>query len=311
MKNAKDIKKRIKSVNNISKVTKTMELISASRKKKMEQKILDTQPYNDALHTIFKRVELTHLKGLEEHELLKSHKEVKNIAVVVIGPTKGYVGNMVSHQILDLIDKVEKIKEKHNGADIKGVSINKVGLKITRLSGIKDKYHFSDLSEYPHYIELAPIYEVLKTGFISETYDEIYLSYTDKKPIFVQLLPLQLEQLIKLANNISIETNEVGFEKNTGEFRVNTPNKQNTNLTTYKELYEPEAFTVVDYVLNEYFENIILRALLLNNVTEHSSRMVTMHNASDNAHSLGESLQMNYNKTRQAQITEEIIEVTR
>lgn len=177
MKNAKEIKKRIKSVNNISKVTKTMELISASRKKKMEQKILETEPYNKALHIIFRRVEHTHRNSLEDHLLLKKQDEVKNIAIVVIGPTKGYVGNMVSHQIIDIVKNITKIKEVYPNASIEGISINKIGLKITKLSGIQDKYHFSDLSEYPSYLELAPIYEVIKGGFISEKYDEVYLSY--------------------------------------------------------------------------------------------------------------------------------------
>lgn len=257
----------------------------------MEQKILETEPYNKALHIIFRRVEHTHRNSLEDHLLLKKQDEVKNIAIVVIGPTKGYVGNMVSHQIIDIVKNITKIKEVYPNASIEGISINKIGLKITKLSGIQDKYHFSDLSEYPSYLELAPIYEVIKGGFISEKYDEVYLSYSDTMPIFFRLLPLQLEQLIEIANKHSLESDN--------------------QKDIFKELYEPGAFTVVDYVLNEYFENIILRALLLNNVTEHAARMVTMHNASDNAHNLGESLQVNYNKTRQSQITEEIIEVSR
>src|SRR3989337_817304 len=104
MKNARDIKNRIKTIKNIAKVTKTMELISAARMKSATKELLNTLPYTEALNAVLRKVRNSDTTSLNLHGLLSPHKEVNTIAVLLIGPHKGYVGNLIPSQTLNVIE---------------------------------------------------------------------------------------------------------------------------------------------------------------------------------------------------------------
>lgn len=284
MRNSREIKTRIKSVKNISKVTKTMELISASRMKTANKKLEETLPYANILKQVFMQLRSTDINKWQDHPYIKIPSTVEKIGIVLIGPTRGYVGNLMSAQIMDIKMNIESLRQSFPEALVTGVTVNRLALKMSRYAGFDSKYHFGDIKQFPANIELFPIYEVVRNGFLTSEFDMVYLSYINKKPMFKRILPVDLE-------NVFYDTQ--------------------ASEDTSTELYEPSAALVANYVLNEYFENQIYQGLLTSSQAEHTARMISMKNASDNAKSLGGALQLNYNKSRQAQVTEEIIEVTR
>ncbi len=284
MRNSREIKTRIKSVKNISKVTKTMELISASRMKTANKKLEETLPYANILKQVFMQLRSTDINKWQDHPYIKAPAKVKKICVVLIGPTRGYVGNLLSSQVMDVKINIENLKKEFPQASFAGVTVNRLALKMARYAGFDSEYHFGDIRQFPTNIELFPVCEVVRNSFLSKEFDLVYLSYINKKPIFKRILPVDLEAVF---------------------------NDTQAADDTSTELYEPSAALVANYVLNEYFENQIYQGLLTSSQAEHTARMISMKNASDNAKSLGGALQLNYNKSRQAQITEEIIEVTR
>ena len=284
MRNTREIKTRIKSVKNISKVTKTMELISAARMKAANKKLNETLPYANILKQVFLQLRSTDVRKWQDHPYIKTPAKVEKIGIVLIGPTRGYVGNLISAQVLDIKTNMENLVKEFPQASFAGVTVNRLALKMSRYAGFDSKYHFGDIRQFPNNIELFSVCEVVRNDFLTKEFDLVYLSYINKKPVFKRILPVDLETVF---------------------------NDTKASDDTSTEIYEPNTALVADYVLNEYFENQIYQAVLTSSQAEHTARMISMKNASDNAKSLGGALQLNYYKSRQAQITEEIIEVTR
>lgn len=284
MRNSREIKTRIKSVKNISKVTKTMELISAARMKTANKKLDETVPYATILRQVFAKLRNTDIRKWKDHPYLTEPKITKKIGILIIGPTRGYVGNLLSQQVVSIKTTMEKLHKEFPEATFSSVTVNRLALKMSKYAGIESKYHFGDIRQFPNNIELFPVYEVVRNGFLTNEFDTVWLSYVNKYPSLKRILPLDIEDILEDA----------------AEPRENT-----------SEMHEPSTAEVASYVLNEYFENQIYQSFLTSSQAEHTARMLSMKNASDNAKSLGGALQLNYNKSRQAQITEEIIEVTR
>jgi len=277
----KEIKTRLKTVKNISKVTKTMQLISATRMKKAINRVNDSLPYSTALNNL-----INQLGTVDNYlnEYMQQHSSVNNIAILVIGPSKGFVGGMLSTLNLELAHHIRDLKLQFPNAILTGISVQKMGLKILNSCGINSAYHFGNTYEGLSARELVPLYTLLLDGFKSEKFDLVYLCYMNfnsalsNKAIMIQLLPVHLPNV-----------------------------KETLNVN---DKLEPSAPEVVDFLIKEYFEKQILNALLSSNATEHSVRMLAMKNATDNAQNLIQELTLSYNKDRQTKITEQIIEVS-
>jgi F-type H+-transporting ATPase subunit gamma len=284
MAQTKEIKTRIKTVKNIAKVTKTMQMISANRMKKAVKRSLESTPYSMELNEILKK--MGNLEGYE-NEFIKKVTKVNNIAVVVVGPSKGFVGSMISSLTIDLNREIKSLKLLYPNAVFTGISIHKMGLKIVRANGLDDMYHFSDIYENTSVKDLVPIFSLISNKYKTGEFDLVYLCYINfqsasvRTPIFSQLLPVTMPV-----------------------FKNEAP-----TTASATETFEPSSKEVLDFLIKEYFEKQILNAILSSNASEHSARMMTMKNATDNAFGLIQDLTLNYNKGRQAQITEQIIEV--
>lgn len=282
MANLQAIKSRIKSIKNTKQITHAMQLVSASKMKKAQEAALHTTPYSEGLHGV-----VADLPVIEEFKspYLREIEDVEKIAVVVIGQTRGFVGGQTTNLMVNTSKEIEVLKKEFPGAKFFGISVNKLGLKIVNTLGIKSVYHFSEGFEEPTTTEMSPVSQAILQGFKKEEFDLVYLSYMkfvntmEQNPFFKRILPISFDR-------------EDDKSANGEEFT-----------------FEPDAEEVFTFLLPEYFESQLLNAILNSNASEHSARMVAMKAATDNATQLVDDLTLDYNKSRQAGITQEILEV--
>ncbi|MFA5776242.1 MAG: ATP synthase F1 subunit gamma [Patescibacteria group bacterium] len=280
----KEIRNRIKTVKNIAKVTKTMQMISASRMKKSIKLWQESFPYSQEISGLVSKI-----GGLEgfESPLTKSSKEIKKVAIVAVAPTKGFVGSLVAKQLGEIYRGIQEIKLKYPAAEVSLVSIHKLGIKLASSLGVKNDLHFAKEIVKPGPSNMSAIYKAVKDRFFDGQYNLVYLCYTKFESatrqgvIFEPLLPIN--------------------------FMVDTK-KQATSLEN--TAMEPNQRELLTYLLNEYFEKQLIGAILSSNASEHSARMISMKNATDNALGMSQDLTLRYNKSRQAQITQQVVEVS-
>lgn len=280
----KEIRNRIKTVKNIAKVTKTMQMISASRMKKSIKLWQESFPYSQEISGLVSKI-----GGLEgfESPLTKSSKEIKKVAIVAVAPTKGFVGSLVARQLGEIYRGIQEIKLKYPAAEVSLVSIHRLGIKLALSLGVKNDLHFAKEIVKPSPSNMSAIYKSIRDGFVNGQYNLVYLCYTKFESatrqgvIFEPLLPIN--------------------------FMVDTK-KQATSLEN--TAMEPSQRELLNYLLNEYFEKQLIGAILSSNASEHSARMISMKNATDNALGMSRDLSLRYNKDRQAQITQQVVEVS-
>lgn len=281
----KEIKNRIKTVKNISKVTKTMQMVSAVRMKRAIKRSVESQPYAEGLSLV-----VNALGTLADYTspLTKKVNEVKSIWFVVIGPSKGFVGALVSKLTVEISDQISKIKKDFPNVSIQGISVNKLALKILSNIGVKSTFHFTESTDSKEFVSSQTLIELLKQKFSGGEADIVYLVY----PKFISPTKQTVSFEMLLPINLSFLRND----------------KENNDYTQIK--FEPNAAKVVDFILEEYFEKQVRNALLSESASEHSQRMISMKNATDNAFDLIDKLTLYYNKSRQQQITQQVNEVS-
>lgn len=283
----KQIKTRIGSVSNTAQITNAMQMVSATKMLKAQQKALKSVPYTELIYEIVSK-----MGSIKEYKsiYLKEITDVKNIAIVVVGTSRGFVGSQITSLISNVVKLKSKLKEQYPGAEFRGISIHKTGLKIIQNAGIKSDLHFGQYFENKSTTELSSIFNSLVERFEDKTYDLIFIVYTHflntsvQKPVSKQLLPISIEELV-LEENKATSTQHGVF------------------------LFEPNISEILDKLLPEYFQSQIYTGILDSIASEHSARMIAMKNATDNALSLKGSLTLKYNRQRQAQITQQLIEV--
>lgn len=280
----KEIRTRIKTVKNIAKVTKTMQMISAARMKRSVKMWQESFPYSQEIGAMVAKI--GGLAGFES-PLTKSPKEINNAAVIVIAPTKGFVGSLIARQLAEIQHGIKKIKTEHPNAQISVVSVHKLGIKIASSLGLKNDLHFAKEISKPSAKNMSAIFKAITQRFSDGIYDAVYLSYTKfesatrQSAVFEPLLPVNFKT----------------------DPRIHTTNIEQT-------LLEPNQKELLTYLLNEYFEKQLVGAILASNASEHSARMISMKNATDNALGISQDLTLRYNKSRQAQITQQVVEVS-
>ncbi len=287
MASTKEIRQRILSVQNTAQITNAMQMVSASKMKKAQDRAIESIPYAQGIYEIVNRIgKITDYSS----PYLRISKEVKNIGIVVIGTSRGFVGSMITSLILATNKLKEELIHKYPQAKISGISIHKTAQRIMLNAGIESTYHFSEYCDAPTTTELTAIFDLLVKQFESGNFDEIYLIYTHfintvvQKPVVKKLLPLRIEEILEEAEKAR-------------------------NHVDKQFIYEPDVTTVLDRLLPEYFQTQIYTGVLESIASENSARMVAMKNATDNANELTKKLKLKYNRQRQTTITNEIIDV--
>jgi len=284
----REIRRRIRSVKNISQVTRAMQMVAASRMRRAQEQVLATRPYAAKAGEM-----LTHLaaqRGVDEslHPLLQHRDEIQRVGMVLITGDKGLCGsynhNMIQkawHFISEQAQPVELITAGKRGRD----AMWRFGQKIVA--------EFSNLPPQPGLIDIAPIARTAVQGFISGQFDVVYLAYTSfvntltQRPQIWPLLPLR-----PLPGDAASLARYQQADAAVGEY-----------------IYEPDPKTILSTVLPRFTELQIYQAVLESLASEHSARMVAMRNATENANDLLADLTLTYNRARQEAITKEMLDI--
>jgi F-type H+-transporting ATPase subunit gamma len=282
MANNRQIKNRIVTAKNISKITKAMEMVAASKMKKAQDQALSARPYAQALAQSLQTVSKV---ATGAHPLLSSHEEGSH-AVVVISTDKGLCGSFNGQ----LLKSLSNWKKEHSG-ELKIIVIGKKAVLFTRSLGLTVHAQFTELPEEATSSDIIALAKLVTEGFLIKEFKTVDIIYMD----FINTLSQQAkkQQLLPLSS-FEKDEKDLGFELKGG-------NKE--------YLFEPSASAILNKLLPYYIENTLYQLLLESRASEHSARMVAMKNASENAQELVDELKLIFNKSRQQAITSELLDI--
>ncbi|WP_395007648.1 F0F1 ATP synthase subunit gamma [Undibacterium sp.] len=278
----KEIRGKIKSVENTKKITKAMEMVAASKMRKAQERMRAARPYSEKIRTI--TANLSQANPEYTHPFMVQQDQSKKVGLIVVTTDKGLCGGLNTNVLRLVTTKMRELEGQ--GSKIEAVAIGNKGLGFLNRIGAKVVAHATQLGDTPHLDKLIGPVKLLLDAYQEGKIDAVYLSYTKfintmkQEPVLEQLLPLTADKL---------ETNKASH--------------------AWDYIYEPDAAAVIDELLIRYVEALIYQAVAENMASEQSARMVAMKSASDNAGSVIGELKLIYNKTRQAAITKELSEI--
>ncbi|GBG13754.1 F-type H+-transporting ATPase subunit gamma [Novimethylophilus kurashikiensis] len=280
MAGSKEIRTKIKSVENTRKITKAMEMVAASKMRKAQERMRAARPYAEKIRNV--AAHLSHAHPEYKHPFLVARENVKNVGIVVVTSDKGLCGGLNTN-VLRL--SLNKMKEWESSG--KKVSVSAIGNKglgfMSRIGG-NVRSQVTGLGDAPHMDKLIGPLKVMLDAYVAGEIDALYVSYTrfintmKQEAVVEQILPLSGERL--------------GAAEGRWDY-----------------IYEPDAQVIIDELMVRYVESLIYHAVAENMASEQSARMVAMKAASDNAKNVIGELKLVYNKARQAAITKEISEI--
>jgi F-type H+-transporting ATPase subunit gamma len=284
MASGKEIRGKIKSVENTKKITKAMEMVAASKMRKAQDRMRAARPYSDKIRNIASNLATANPEYT--HAFMAQAKSVKAKAVgfIIVTTDKGLCGGMNTNVLRMVTQKTRELETAGN--KIEAVAIGNKGLGFMNRVGVKVVSHAIQIGDTPHLDKLIGPVKVMLDEYQEGKLDAVYICYTKfintmkQEPLVEQLLPLAADKLEGDKGNHS-----------------------------WDYIYEPEAQTVIDELLVRYVEALVYQAVAENIASEQSARMVAMKSASDNAGSVIGELKLVYNKTRQAAITKELSEI--
>ncbi len=280
MAGSKEIRTKIKSVENTRKITKAMEMVAASKMRKAQDRMRASRPYAEKIRNV--AAHLSFANPEYKHPYLIKRDVVKNVGLIVVSSDKGLCGGLNTNMLRLSVNQMKNWESE--GKAIAVSAIGNKGFGFMNRVGANVKSHIIGLGDVPHLETLIGTIKVMLDMYEAGEIDQLYISYTKfintmkQEPVMEQLLPLSGEQL--------------GSPKGHWDY-----------------IYEPEAKPVVDQLMTRYIESLVYNAVAENMASEQSSRMVAMKSASDNAKEVIGDLKLVYNKARQAAITKEISEI--
>jgi F-type H+-transporting ATPase subunit gamma len=292
MATAREIKKRIRSVKNISQITRALEAVSASRVRKAQARVLASRAFSEKAWEILLNVQSASSKGVALHPLLISRDEIKQVMIVLITSDRGLAGAFNTN-IIRVGTRFAQRLEK----PVRWVAVGKKGRDSLIRARANLAAEFSGLPSDPGISDISPIARLAINEFLAGTVDDVFIAYTDfintltQRPIVLSWLPL-----------LPYATEDMVVR----EMLKDVPAVSAGNLN-YE--YEPSAEAILEEIVPRFTELQLYQALLESQASEHSARMVAMRNASDNAIQLMSDLTLVYNKARQAAITAEILDI--
>jgi F-type H+-transporting ATPase subunit gamma len=280
----KEIRTKIKSVQNTKKITKAMEMVAASKMRKAQDRMRAARPYSEKIRQLAANLSHANLSEYRHPFLAKQPAgSARRIGIILVTTDKGLCGGLNTN-VLRLLVSNMKQWEQAGTTETHVTAIGNKGLGFMQRLGAKIVSSVTQLGDTPHIDKLVGPMKVIIDAFQAGELDVVYVAYTrfintmKQEPVVEQLLPLSGE-------------------------RLGTP------TSSWDYLYEPDAKVVIDEMLLRYVEALIYQAVAENMASEQSARMVAMKAATDNAGTVIKELQLVYNKARQAAITKEISEI--
>jgi F-type H+-transporting ATPase subunit gamma len=281
----KEIRGKIKSVENTKKITKAMEMVAASKMRKAQDRMRAARPYSDKIRNI--TANLSQANPEYRSPYMRQGGNAKKVGIIVVTTDKGLCGGLNTNILRAVTNKMRELQGE--GVAVEAVAIGNKGFGFLNRIGAKVVSHAIQLGDAPQLEKLIGPVKVMLDAFVAGQLDAVYLCYTQfintmkQEPQVQKLLPLSADHLQQTA----AEKAQYGWDY----------------------LYEPDAPTVIDELLTRYIEALVYQAVADNMASEQSARMVAMKAATDNAGNLIAELKLVYNKTRQAAITKELSEI--
>jgi F-type H+-transporting ATPase subunit gamma len=281
----KEIRGKIKSVENTKKITKAMEMVAASKMRKAQERMRAARPYADKIRNI--TANLSRATPEYRHPFVVKNSGTGAVGMIVVTTDKGLCGGMNTNVLRAVTTKMRELDGA--GVKIQAVAIGNKGLGFLNRIGAKVVSQATQLGDTPHLDKLIGPVKVLLDQYAEGKLDAVYFCYTrfintmKQEPQVEQLLPLSDERLAQSSDE----------QKSHG----------------WDYIYEPDAPSVIDNLMVRYAEALVYQGVAENMASEQSARMVAMKAATDNAGNLIAELKLVYNKTRQAGITKELSEI--
>jgi F-type H+-transporting ATPase subunit gamma len=280
MASGKEIRTKIKSVQNTQKITRAMEMVAASKMRKAQERMRAARPYGEKIRNV--AAHLSHAHTEYKHPFLIARNDVKRVGVIMVTSDKGLCGGLNTNVIRMVLGQMKAWEAA--GKQVDACALGGKGFGFLQRMGGNVLSHVTGLGDTPHLEKLIGPVKVMLDAYMEGKIDELYLCYTrfintmKQEPVMEKLLPLAGEEL--------------GAAQGHWDY-----------------IYEPEAKSVIDELMSRYIEALVYQAVAENMASEQSSRMVAMKAASDNAGNVIDELKLIYNKTRQAAITKELSEI--
>ncbi len=280
MAGGREIKTKIKSVQNTRKVTRALEMVSASKIRKAQDRMKASRPYARAMKQVIGH--LAQANSEFQHPYLVERKDIKRVGYVIVSSDRGLAGGLNNNLFRKLLGEIRDWQQQ--GVEVDVVTIGQKATVFFRRIKVDMLASVTHLGDTPQVDQLVGVIKVMLDAYSSGKVDKVFLVYNDfvntmtQRAAFDQLLPLP-------ASETAVAHHDWDY------------------------IYEPDAQTVLEHVLTRYIESLVYQAVMENVASEHAARMVAMKAASDNATKMIDSLNLIYNKARQAAITQEISEI--
>ena len=280
MAGAREIRTKIKSVANTRKVTRALEMVSASKIRKAQELMRASRPYARMMRQVIGHVARANVEY--KHPFLVSRDEVRRVGYVVVSTDRGLCGGLNSNLFRKLLVEIRGWQEK--GVEVDLVCIGQKATQFFRRLKVNMVGSVTQLGEKPQVAQLIGVIKVMLDAYTDGRIDRVNIAYNDFVNTMTQRV--MVESLLPLP-----------------------PSDEPVSAHGWDYLYEPSPDVVLEHVLTRYIESLVYQAVLENLASEHAARMVAMKSASDNATKAIDSLTLVYNKARQAAITQEISEI--
>ena len=280
MAGSKEIRAKIKSVENTRKITRAMEMVAAAKMRRAQERMRAARPYAEKIRAV--AAHLSRANPEYKHAFLVKRTECKNVGIIVVTSDKGLCGGLNTNILRLAVNRMKAWESEGKGVLV--CTIGNKGLSFMSRVGAKVKSSLTGLGDTPHIEKLIGAVKMMLDAYVAGEIDAIHISYNH----FVNTMKQEasVEQLLPLSGD------QLGSAKGSWDY-----------------IYEPDAKQVIDELLVRYIESLVYQAVVENMASEQSARMVAMKAASDNAKSVISELKLVYNKARQAAITREISEI--
>jgi F-type H+-transporting ATPase subunit gamma len=281
----KEIRGKIKSFENTKKITKAMEMVSASKMRKAQERMRAARPYADKIRNI--TANLSQANPEYRSPYMRTGGSSKAVGFIVVTTDKGLCGGLNTNILRALTNQMREVQD--GGGTVQAVAIGNKGFSFLNRLGVPVISHATQLGDAPQLEKLIGPVKVMLDAFVEGKLDAVYLCYTKfintmrQESLVEPLLPLSAGRLEQTA----AEKAQYGWDY----------------------IYEPDAPSVIDELLTRYVEALVYQGVAENMASEQSARMVAMKAATDNAGNLIAEMKLIYNKTRQAAITKELSEI--
>ena len=280
MAGGKEIRTKIKSIQNTQKITKAMEMVAASKMRRAQERMHQARPYAQKMRNVIAHVSQANLEYKHSFTL---ERPVKRVGFIIVSSDRGLCGGLNINLFRDVVNALTEWQSQ--SAEIDVTTIGSKGFQFFNRVGANIVSEATRLGDTPHLDDLIGPVKVMLDAYTDNRIDRLYLVHNHFQSTMSQTP--QLEQLIP----------------------IHTEQPDETLSHHWDYLYEPDAKDVVDALMTRYIESLVYQGVVENIACEMAARMVAMKSASDNAGDLIDELQLVYNKARQASITQEISEI--